>query len=252
MAKVVDSVDNRLGLLAYDNLFWQRTLKDLGMLSTRALGWNVGTIGRSAVARWIGEGPHRCAQWPDAGGDRAHGLCDGAAICDRALWLDGPLPANGPAVRKQRRTASIPAPRATLDLARLPERRREPGSTTRLVPRGTRHRRCCIARSRCSATRTSTGTKSCSRSPGDTAGQAMVRAAEQAFGYVGRQFVPFTGRNVWQSLQQGDVPQAVAGFFGLNRAPYRMQRRGGRGSVAGWEEKKRQLPAGAVTPDHTK
>jgi len=44
MAKVVDSVDNRMGQLAYDNLFWNRTLKDLGMVSVRSLGWNIGTF----------------------------------------------------------------------------------------------------------------------------------------------------------------------------------------------------------------
>ena len=39
-----DSVDNRLGQLVYDNLFWQKTLKDSLMLGTRSLGWNLGTV----------------------------------------------------------------------------------------------------------------------------------------------------------------------------------------------------------------
>ncbi len=39
-----DSVDNRMGQMVYDNLFWNKTLKDLGMASTRSLGWNLGTI----------------------------------------------------------------------------------------------------------------------------------------------------------------------------------------------------------------
>jgi hypothetical protein len=42
-AKVWDSVDNRLGQLAYDNLFWNKTLKDALMLSVRSVGWNLGT-----------------------------------------------------------------------------------------------------------------------------------------------------------------------------------------------------------------
>ncbi len=41
--KIWDSVDNRLGQLVYDNLFWNRTFKDLALLSVRAVGWNVGT-----------------------------------------------------------------------------------------------------------------------------------------------------------------------------------------------------------------
>ena len=39
-----DSVDNRMGQLVYDNLFWHKAMKDLGMASTRSLGWNLGTI----------------------------------------------------------------------------------------------------------------------------------------------------------------------------------------------------------------
>ena len=44
MAKVWDSVENRMGLLTYDNLFWNRTAKDLAMLNVRSVGWNLGTI----------------------------------------------------------------------------------------------------------------------------------------------------------------------------------------------------------------
>jgi hypothetical protein len=39
-----DSIDNRMGQLKYDNLFWNKTIKDLGLVSTRSLGWNLGTI----------------------------------------------------------------------------------------------------------------------------------------------------------------------------------------------------------------
>jgi hypothetical protein len=44
MARAWDSVDNRLGQLVYDNLFWNKTLKDLSMASVRAVGWNLGSI----------------------------------------------------------------------------------------------------------------------------------------------------------------------------------------------------------------
>jgi broad specificity phosphatase PhoE len=43
-AKAADSADNRMGQLAYDNLFWNKTLKDLAMASTRSVGWNLGTL----------------------------------------------------------------------------------------------------------------------------------------------------------------------------------------------------------------
>lgn len=44
MAKAWDSVDNRMGQLVYDNLFWHKAAKDLSMASVRSLGWNLGTI----------------------------------------------------------------------------------------------------------------------------------------------------------------------------------------------------------------
>lgn len=42
--KAWDSVDNRMGQLVYDNLFWNKVVKDLSMASVRSLGWNLGTI----------------------------------------------------------------------------------------------------------------------------------------------------------------------------------------------------------------
>ena len=38
------SVDNRMGQLVYDNLFWNKTLKDSLMLAFRSVGWNLGSI----------------------------------------------------------------------------------------------------------------------------------------------------------------------------------------------------------------
>ena len=42
-ARISDTVDNRLGQLPYDNLFWNRTFKDLAQISVRSVGWNLGT-----------------------------------------------------------------------------------------------------------------------------------------------------------------------------------------------------------------
>ena len=44
MQKIMDSVDNRMGEMVYDNLFWNKTLKDLAMVTTRSVGWNLGTV----------------------------------------------------------------------------------------------------------------------------------------------------------------------------------------------------------------
>jgi hypothetical protein len=44
LQKAWDSVDNRMGQMVYDNLFWHRTVKDLSLASVRSLGWNLGTV----------------------------------------------------------------------------------------------------------------------------------------------------------------------------------------------------------------
>ena len=44
MQKAWDSVDNRMGQLVYDNLFWHHTFKDVLMAMVRSVGWNLGTI----------------------------------------------------------------------------------------------------------------------------------------------------------------------------------------------------------------
>lgn len=41
---VWNNVENRMGELNYDNLFWNRNLKTVLMLTTRAVGWNLGTV----------------------------------------------------------------------------------------------------------------------------------------------------------------------------------------------------------------
>jgi hypothetical protein len=42
MRKAWDSVDNRMGQLVYDNLFYHRAVKDLALLGFRAYGWQLG------------------------------------------------------------------------------------------------------------------------------------------------------------------------------------------------------------------
>lgn len=44
LARAWDSVDNRMGQLVYDNLFWHKVFKDALMASVRSVGWNTGTI----------------------------------------------------------------------------------------------------------------------------------------------------------------------------------------------------------------
>jgi len=44
LTKLWDSIDNRFGQLVYDNLFWKRWIRDLGVASSLSMGWNLGTI----------------------------------------------------------------------------------------------------------------------------------------------------------------------------------------------------------------
>lgn len=67
-AQIWDSVDNRLGQVAYDNLFWNKTLKDSLMISVRSVGWNLGTWrelggGTMDLAGMVGQAVRKNGQW---------------------------------------------------------------------------------------------------------------------------------------------------------------------------------------------
>lgn len=74
--KIVDSIDNRMGQLAYDNLFWNRVTKDLAHLATRSVGWNVGT------ARELGGGVMDAAR-----GDFSHRASYTLALPIATAWM---------------------------------------------------------------------------------------------------------------------------------------------------------------------
>ena len=44
LAQSWDSIENRMGQLTYDNLFWNQYVKDISQLCVRSVGWNLGTI----------------------------------------------------------------------------------------------------------------------------------------------------------------------------------------------------------------
>lgn len=43
-ARAIDSIDNRFGQMVQDNLFWNKTMRDLMGLGMRSSGWNIGTF----------------------------------------------------------------------------------------------------------------------------------------------------------------------------------------------------------------
>jgi hypothetical protein len=52
MQKAWDSVDNRMGELNYDNLFWNKTLRDASHIAIRSVGWNLGTVRELGGGAW--------------------------------------------------------------------------------------------------------------------------------------------------------------------------------------------------------
>lgn len=50
--RIQDSVDNRMGQMVYDNVFWHKTLKDMAFVMFRSVGWNLGTIRELGGAVW--------------------------------------------------------------------------------------------------------------------------------------------------------------------------------------------------------
>lgn len=50
MTTLWDNVEDRLGQMTYDNIFWSKTLKDVAFVSMRSVGWNLGTIRSGAGA----------------------------------------------------------------------------------------------------------------------------------------------------------------------------------------------------------
>jgi len=77
--RIWDSVDNRLGQLAYDNLFWNRTMKDIGHIAVRSLGWNLGTL------RELGGGAMDIAKTGIKGREKSPGGMK--QITDRASYV---------------------------------------------------------------------------------------------------------------------------------------------------------------------
>jgi hypothetical protein len=50
MAGAWDHVENRLGEMTHDNLFWNRTFKDIMQLVVRSVGWNLGSLKEASSA----------------------------------------------------------------------------------------------------------------------------------------------------------------------------------------------------------
>jgi hypothetical protein len=72
--RVWDDMDDRLGQVVYDNLFWNKTLKDLAFMTVRSFGWTGGTI--KAFGKGIADIPESAIR-----------LTKGQGISTRTSWL---------------------------------------------------------------------------------------------------------------------------------------------------------------------
>lgn len=72
--RIWDDMDDRLGQVVYDNLFWDKTMKDLSFMTIRSFGWTGGTI------RAIGKG---ILDLPESG----RRIVKGEGISPRTAWL---------------------------------------------------------------------------------------------------------------------------------------------------------------------
>jgi hypothetical protein len=72
--RTIDDMDDRLGQMIYDNKFWNKSLKDIGFMTVRSLGWSGGTI--MAYGKGIGEIPES--------GKR---LLKGEGVSPRTMWM---------------------------------------------------------------------------------------------------------------------------------------------------------------------
>jgi len=72
--KAWDDMDDRLGQVVYDNLFWNKTMKDLSFMTIRSFGWTAGTM--RAVGKGVTEIPNSLGR-----------LSKGQGMSPRTAWL---------------------------------------------------------------------------------------------------------------------------------------------------------------------
>ena len=80
-----DSVDNRMGQLVYDDMFWDRTAKDLAMLTVQSVGWNIGTFREllgagKDTARFVADIGRGVINGSRGGGSRGGGNSGGSGL----------------------------------------------------------------------------------------------------------------------------------------------------------------------------
>lgn len=207
--KAWDSVDNRLGQLNTDNLFWNKTFRDLSLIAVRSVGWDVGTI------REIGGGAV----------DMARGKLTSRSAYTMALPLTVGL---GGAILMYLSTGKGPEtlkdyfyPQdGTFDADGNPNRKQLPSYVKDVYGYAThpyetmKHKKGPIfALVDMLENEDFYGDKIRN-------GQApIVEQVMQSAEYFARQFIPMTVRNMQEADRRNDTSSGIPNFFGITPAP---------------------------------
>ncbi len=217
-----DSVDNRMGQLVYDNLFWNKTVKDLGLISVRSLGWNLGTarelggavvdVGKQAGRLMAGKRPEITSRIGYAIALPMVTAYIGAITTYLATGkgpqnlIDYFYPPNG-GIQPDGKPSRWSLPSYVRDVYGFSK---QPLTTAshKLHPAVEQV-------SDMLQNKDFYGVEI--RHPDDP----LVQQAKDLAGYAASSFVPFSVRNVMQARKELQKPgQAAAGFFGLTPSPY--------------------------------
>lgn len=262
LARAWDSTDNRLGQLVYDNLFWNRTLKDIGLISVRSLGWNLGTF------REIGGGMFDLGRFTATRGKSgmtprmAYTLALPAVIALHGAMFMYLMTGKGPQepIDYFYPHTGRTNPDGSPERIGIPSYMRDEwayGSGFRLGPeRGLRQVATTLGHKlnpELSMTmemlrnRDFYGTKI--RNEDDP----LVKQLEDTMKYVGEQFEPFWLRNLQQRKQQeGEITPRnfIESMFGIQPAPRSVTRSTAEALAADYLSER--MPAGARTPEKAK
>lgn len=221
MARVWDSVDNREGQLVYDNLFWNKAAKDVAMASTRAVGWNLGTI------RELGGGladtlraPINAAQGKPLPHPR-RALFVGALVGTVALYgayLQYMMTGQGPKELKDYfypRTGRT-GPDGNQERVQLPSYMKDLISYAKHPYETVKHKLHPLLASTADMLENKDFYGDEIRNPNDT----YVKQLKQASEYVAKAFIPFSARGLMEERKRGQSTTAQAGaFVGVTPAP---------------------------------
>lgn len=217
-----DNVDDRFGQMVYDNLFWNKTAKDIAMLTTRAPGWNIGTY------RGLGMGLFDLAKSVK---DATKG--ERFKITDRTAYL-GVVLASTMAINAMLQTAMTGSGPSTLTDYFYPKTGTKDGNgeDNRLMPKmytydyiNAVHDPVGTTLHKVSPLFGTMGELYANKSfygreiydPGSSVGARMAQIA----GYAIKQYEPFSVSNYQEGRTRGasGLMPAIGSYFGVNPAP---------------------------------